>query len=218
MLIAPLNAWLQRARADSSRARQLCAQLAGQSLAIEVRGAPLVLLLSAEPEALRAELVAPEAATAATLTLSGGLIGLLTALRVDVQELVHRGQLGFSGDQSLAAPFQELLRLLRPDLEQQLTRVVGPVPAHYGLRGLATFASWGRTAIGSLLRTGGEYFAHESRDLVPRAEAEGYLAGAGELRTRVAAAEQRLARLEAQLGIVTGAPVAGVRRDAAGRA
>lgn len=199
MITKPLNAWFERARADSPRAQQLCAQLAGQSLAIEVIGAPFALLLTAQAESLAAELVAPAAADAATLRVSGGVIGLLTALRADVQELVNRGQLGFRGDQSLAAPFQELLHLLRPDLEAQLTRVFGPVPGHYATRGLAHLASWGRAAVGSLLRTGGEFLAHESRDLVPRAEAEGHLESVGELRARVAAAEQRVAQLEARL-------------------
>jgi ubiquinone biosynthesis protein UbiJ len=208
MLTAPLNAWFERARADSPRAQQLCAELAGKSLAIEVIGAPFALLLRAQPGALTAELVAPAAADAATLSLRGGVIGLLTALRADVQQLVDRGQLGFRGDHALAAPFQELLQLLRPDLEAQLTRAFGPVRGHYATRGLAGLASWGRSAIGNFLRTGGDFLAHESRDLVPRAEAEVYLEGVTELRNRVAAAEQRVANLEAQLAATAGEPAA----------
>ena len=199
-LTTPLNAWLDRARADSPRAQQLCAGLAGKSLAIEVIGAPFVLLLTAEADALTATLVTPEVADAATLSLRGGVIGLLTALRTDVQQLVDRGQLGFRGDHALAAPFQELVGLLRPDLEAELTRAFGAVPGHYAVRGFASVASWGRAALGSLLRTGTEYLAHESRDLVPRPEAEDYLEGVTSLRQRVNAAEQRIVELEARLG------------------
>lgn len=208
-LTAPLNAWLDRARADSPRAQQLCATLAGKSLAIEVIGAPFALLLTAEADALTATLVAPEVADTASLSLRGGVIGLLTALRADVQRLVDRGQLGFRGDHALAAPFQELVGLLRPDLETQLTRAFGPVPGHYAVRGLAGLANWGGTAVGSFLRTGTEYLAHESRDLVPRAEGEAYLEGVTALRQRVNAAEQRIAGLEARLGAPSAATAPG---------
>ncbi|MFM2288624.1 MAG: hypothetical protein RL684_1767, partial [Pseudomonadota bacterium] len=140
MLTAPLNDWLERARADSPRAQGLCAQLAGKSLAIEVIGAPLALQLVAEPDALRASFVPCEQADAASLSLRGGLIALVTALRGDAQPLVERGQITMRGDEALAAPFQELLRLLRPALETPLARLLGPVPGHYVARGLAAFA------------------------------------------------------------------------------
>jgi ubiquinone biosynthesis protein UbiJ len=205
-ITSPINAWLQRARADSPRAQQLCGQLAGKSLAIEVIGSPWALLLTVEAEALTATLVAPEAADAASLSLRGGLVGLITALRADVQRMVDRGQLGFRGDHALAAPFQELVGLLRPDLETQLTRAFGPVPGHYAVRGLESIAGWGRAAVDSFLRTGSEFLAHESRDLVPRPEAEGYLEGVTALRLRVNAAEQRIADLEARLATLPGKP------------
>jgi len=204
MLTAPLNGWLDRARADSPRAQELCAQLAGKSLAIEVIGAPLALQLLAEPAGLRASFVPVHSGDGASLSLRGGLIALVSAMRGDVQPLVERGQITFHGDETLAPPFQELLRLLRPALETPLARLLGPVPGHYIASGLVGLAGWGRKAASSLLRTGGEFLAHESRDLVPRAEAEVHFQGVDALRAQLATAEARIAALEARLASARG--------------
>jgi ubiquinone biosynthesis protein UbiJ len=204
MITAPLNDWLDRARADSPRAQELCAQLAGKSLAIEVIGSPLALQLLAEPTGLRASFVPVYSGDNASLSLRGGLVALVTALRGDVQPLVERGQITFHGDESLAPAFQELMRLLRPALETPLARLLGPVPGHYIASGLAGLAGWGRKAANSLLRTGGEFLAHESRDLVPRAEAEVHFQGVDALRAQLAAAEARIAALEARLASARG--------------
>jgi len=204
MLTAPLNDWLDRARADSPRAQALCEQLAGKSLAIEVIGAPVALQLLAEPAGLRASFVPVYSIDNASLSLRGGVIALVTALRGDVQPLVERGQITFRGDETLAAPFQELMRLLRPALETPLARLLGPLPGHYIAQGLVGLAGWGRKAASSLLRSGGEFLAHESRDLVPRAEAEVHFQGVEALRGQLAAAEARIAALEARLASARG--------------
>ena len=76
-------------------------------------------------------------------------------------------------------------------------------------------AGWSRAAGDSLARNAADYLAHESRDLVPRAEAEGYLAGVEALRAQAAAAEARLARLTERVEAL--APAATARAVPAGK-
>ena len=82
---------------------------------------------------------------------------------------------------------------------QDSARDRGQLPAHFTARTLQTLGEWGYAAGASLARNGADYLAHESRDLVPRAEAEQYLGGVGQLRNRVEAAERRLAQLALRL-------------------
>jgi len=45
-------------------------------------------------------------------------------------EPLRRGTVEIRGDVEIAEKFQELLRLLTPDLEEELALLVGDVPAH----------------------------------------------------------------------------------------
>jgi ubiquinone biosynthesis protein UbiJ len=73
---------------------------------------------------------------------------------------------------------------------------------------------WGRAAGESVARNAADYFAHESRDLVPRAEAESLFASIEALRSQTTAAEARLARLVARVDAATA--VAAVEPAASG--
>jgi ubiquinone biosynthesis protein UbiJ len=193
MILASLNRALQRATAESARAQQLCHELEGRSLRVVVTGSPwTVLLLCADglPQLLVDD---PRAADA---TVRGGAISLLAMLREDSRAVIQRGAVQIDGDAELAQRFSELAALLRPDPEHQTARLIGPVPAHLLARGAQGLAGWGRHAIDAVLRNGAEYLAHESRDLVPRAEAEHLLRGIEQLRERVDRLDARLAEAD----------------------
>ena len=93
--------------------------------------------------------------------------------------------------------------LLPPDIEAAIAQVAGRVPAHLATRAFLLFASWGRAASESVARNTADYLAHESRDLVPRAEAEGYFSGVEGLRSAVTRAELRVAQLAERLATLT---------------
>ena len=60
-------------------------------------------------------------------------------------------------------------------MEEELSRLLGDVPAHQ-LGGLARSAlGWLRRGVRTSADNLAEYLAHERRDLVPRAEAQGFL-------------------------------------------
>src|SRR4029077_3483031 len=80
------------------------------------------------------------------VTLRGSAAALLAMAFGDARAVVERGGASLAGDEQLAQQFQELARLLRPDLEQALGSVVGRMPAHLAARTLRSLLDWGRAA------------------------------------------------------------------------
>jgi ubiquinone biosynthesis protein UbiJ len=109
--------------------------------------------------------------------------------------VIRRGAVTISGDAQIAEQFRELALLLRPDVEEELSRLIGDTPAHQALRFVRAATGFGERAARTGVRNIAEYFAHESRDLVPRAEAEDFYRGVERLR-------EQLDRLEARTTLI----------------
>src|SRR5258706_15238317 len=182
----PLNGLLDRALAASPRARESCLALEGRPLLISATGMPVQLLLTASGGSLRGEGLPNHAGdSTADVTVSGSPLALLTLARGDSEAALANASLSFSGDEQLAQQFRELARLLRPDFETLLGRVLGRMNAHLAVRAVNRLSDWGRAAGATLLRNSADYLAHESRDLVSRAEAESFLGGVETLRSHL---------------------------------
>jgi ubiquinone biosynthesis protein UbiJ len=206
MLEAQLNGYLARALDRSPRARELCHLLDGRRLRVLIDGVPGALCMKVADGTLHATHERSDAATgagAADVTIRGSPLGLLALAGAEASETVMRGSASVEGEESLAQQFQELARLLRPDIEAGMGKFVGRMPAHLAARAFTLLAGWGRAARESVMRNTADYLAHESRDLVPRAEAEGHFSGVDALRSEVARAEARIAKLAEQVTALT---------------
>ena len=188
MLSETLGNLLNRGLPRSVRARQLTAELAGRSLALEVRGLGR-LRLESNGAVLT---VTGGGSAAADAGLAVGPLGLLALAGAGAQAAVQRGEAVLSGDAEIAGKFRELLTLLKPDPEEELALVLGDVPAHQLARLTALAAAWGARAADSLWRNTADYLAHERADLVPRHEGEQFLKGVDALREDVDRASARL--------------------------
>ncbi len=187
MLTATLEQLLNRGLPRSPRARQLCASLAGRCVAIVVPGV-VRLRLSSTGQTLA--LTRDEAPAEAVI--SGGLLSLLALTRESAQAVIQRGALSITGDGELAQSFSELVQLLRPDPEEELSLLIGDVPAHQLGRLARLAASLGVRAADTTLRNLAEYWAHERSDLVSRNEGEQFLRGVDALREGVDRLQARL--------------------------
>ncbi len=202
MLEAPLNGYLARALARSPRARELCQSLDGRNLRVLIDGVPGALCVKAAGGALQATHERSDGATGAAtadVTVRGSPLGLLALAGAEASETVMRGGASLEGEEALAQQFQQLARLLRPDIEAGVGKLIGRMPAHLAARALALLAGWGRDARESVMRNTADYLAHESRDLVPRAEAESHFSGIDALRSELTRAEARVEKLAEQL-------------------
>ena len=98
------------------------------------------------------------------------------------EEVIQRGDVTIRGDAEIAQKFRELAMLLKPDVEEELSRLIGDTPAHQALRFVKLATGFGRRAAETSVRNVAEYLAHERGDLVPRAEAEDFYRGVERLR------------------------------------
>ena len=114
MLSLTLENLLNRGLPRSPRARTLCAQLAGRSVAVEMRDITRLHIASTG-----LTLALTRGDTPADATLSAGPFGLLSLLGPAAQNALQSGAVAIGGDAEVAAKFQELLKLLRPDLEEE---------------------------------------------------------------------------------------------------
>jgi len=199
-LLAPFESLLNRNIAASTPARAILKTLAGRAFAIEV-GTPLGGRL------VRLRLLAGEAGLSvatgdepADASVSGTPLALASLLGSRTPGTIRAAGVTIGGDAEIAQSFEKLLGYARPDLEEEIARLAGDVPAHYlagAARGAVDFA---RRARDSFARNLGEYLTEESRDLLPAAELEVFLGEVDRIREDVDRAESRLALLEATLG------------------
>ena len=189
MLTAIIENVLNRGLPRSPRAQQLCAELAGRSIAIEVHAMMRLLV-----ESTGATLRITRGDTAADAVVVGGPFGLLALGGDSLEALLQRGVVQIRGDGELAQKFRELALLLRPDLEEELSLVVGDVAAHQIGRFGRLARGWTRKAAATSVQNLAEYLAHEARDLVPRNEGDQLLRGVDALREDV---DRLAARIDA---------------------
>jgi ubiquinone biosynthesis protein UbiJ len=178
---------LNRGLPRSPRARQLCAELGGRSIVIAIRDIAQ-LRVTSSGQTLGIVLVGTEA----DATLTGGPLSLLELAGPSAQAVLQRGDVSITGDSEVAEKFRELLKLLRPDLEEELSLLLGDVPAHQLGRLARGSGRWARRAASVTLQNLAEYLGHERADLVPRNEGEQFLRGVDALRESVDRLQARL--------------------------
>lgn len=193
MLTQRIEAALNAQVRASPRAAELLAQLAGRRLVITARYTPWQLSVRSDGIAL---LLSRDASGASDAAISGTPINLVALGGNSPEAVIRRGDVTIEGDAQIANQFRELGALLRPDLEEELSRLVGDVPAHQlGLVARQTL-EWLRRSARTTTSNVAEYLAHERRDLVPRAEADDFLHGVDKLREDVDRLEARIAQLK----------------------
>ncbi len=191
MLASVLENLLNRGLPRSGRARQLCAELEGRRFAVE---APALARIVIESTGGGVRIRRGEESADASIV--GGPLSLVLVGGGLSSEPLARGAVEVRGDAEIAEKFQELMRLLSPDVEEELSLVVGDVPAHR-IGQLARGAlGWTRGAAATLWRDLGEYASHERGDLVSRPEGEVFLHGVDAVREDVDRLAARLEQLE----------------------
>jgi ubiquinone biosynthesis accessory factor UbiJ len=187
MLTATIENVLNRGLPRSPRAQALCAELAGRRICVEIEDISRVLV---ESTGVSLKIVSPVSAEALSqsppdATIAGGPFGLLALTGTAPEAVLQRGAVRIEGDAELAQKFRELALLLRPDVEEELSLVLGDVPAHQIGRFARAAFGWTRKVASTTVHNFAEYLAHERQDLVPRNEADRYLRGVDTLREDV---------------------------------
>jgi ubiquinone biosynthesis accessory factor UbiJ len=197
MLTQAIENLLNRNLPRSPRAGDLAAALRGKTVRIEARGLGWVVFVESLGTSLRLSKASGRAPDA---EISGNLMSLGALAGTHPEEVIRRGEVTIRGDAELAQKFRELAMLLKPDVEEELSKLIGDTPAHQALRFVRGIAGAGRRAASTQVRNVAEYLAHETRDLVPRAEAEDFHRGVERLREDLDRLEARAELLERDVG------------------
>jgi len=198
MLTQAIENLLNRNLPRSPRAADLAAALRGKSVRIDARGLGWVVFVESLGTSLRLSKASEREAEAG---ISGSLMSLAALAGTHPEEVIRRGDVSIRGDAEVAQKFRELAMLLKPDVEEELSKLIGDTPAHQALRFVRGLAGAGRRAATTSVRNAAEYLAHESRDLVPRAEAEDFYRGVERLREDLDRLDARAQRLESSTGV-----------------
>lgn len=195
MLLERLEDVLNRNVAESRQALALARALDGRRVSLVVTGTPVELHFRAEGGRLA---VTPRAEGTADATLSGTPIALLALAGPRAEGAVRGGGVRIEGDAEVAEKFRDLLSHARPDVEEELARVVGDVAARNVANAARGVLEFGRRAARSFAGSVSEYLQEEGRDVPTHTEMEEFLSDVDRLRDDVERAEARLARIEAR--------------------
>lgn len=191
--LASLEAVLNRNLDDSVESADAAKRLEGRTLRLAIstlfsvragiHGGRLILSRGDETEA-------------ADAVIAGSAFALMNLMTAATANPGSSAAVQVRGDAEVANRFRDLFKLLRPDIETEVSRFIGDVPAH----GLARFASaafkWSRRAVSSSRANIAEYLQEESRDLVNKTELAEFLSGVDQAREAADRADARLTLLE----------------------
>lgn len=188
----PVASLLSRNIRETTPALELCREMDRTIVAINVSNTGLAAWFIVSDDAVN---ITGNCDDEPDVIVTGSLFTLASMAGQSGEEAIRDGSLELSGDARKAQQFQRLLSLARPDIEEELSNVVGDVAAHrLGeiARGVGRWSRDARTTMGANIR---EYLQEESGDVPSRDEVERFAADVDTLRDDVERAAARLNRL-----------------------
>jgi ubiquinone biosynthesis protein UbiJ len=201
--LAAIEALLNRGVHASMQATALARRLGGTALRLDIEGMASIRisvlggrlsLIGAGP--LDSQAGEPGARAVADATIAGSPLALL---RLAEGSASRGAGVSVSGDAEIANSYRELLVLARPDFEEELSRLIGDVPARRLSQFAARTVEWAVRARRTAGENIAEYLQEESRDLVNKPELDEFLQGVDMVRETADRVDARIARLEQRL-------------------
>ena len=197
--LASAEAVFNRNIAVSTKAAALAKRLEGTSLQIDVDG---ITRVRASALGGRLALLAGDDSPADAV-IRGSAPALMQMLKAGAPAAQMRSSVQIRGDAEIANLYRELIAAARPDLEEELSRWVGDMPARHLSLLAKSVRTWARRARRTAGENFAEYLQEEGRDLVAKTEVEEFLRSVDVLRDGVDRLEARLKAIERR---VTGMP------------
>jgi ubiquinone biosynthesis protein UbiJ len=214
--LAAVEALLNRGIESSMQAIAIARRLDGTALRVDVEGlAPIRASITGERLALTAADPSRESTGSERVdaTIEGSPLGLLQLAGAGAgrEDARRRGsgtaahtpapaaRTAVRGDAEIANSYRRLFSMARPDMEEELSRVIGDLPARRLSQLAKQTAAWARKARRTAGENIAEYLQEESRDLVNKPELDEYLQGVDAVREAADRVEARIARLEQRL-------------------
>jgi len=192
-LLQPLATLANRQIRMKTPARELAEELQGRVVGVRLKNTALAMYFHVADGEIS---VTGDFDGMPDAVITGSLLTLAQMAGQSGESAVRDGSLELAGDAALAQSFQRLLWHARPDIEEELSGVIGDVAAH-GLGDLArSVTDWSRAARSTIRQNLSEYLQEESRAVPTRYEADRFRGEVEAMRDDVARLEARVKRLE----------------------
>ena len=191
-VLRPITRILNRNIGETTPARELCERLDGTTVAVRVRDTALAMYFEISNGVIA---LTTDSDSDPDILITGSLLTLARMAGSSGEEALRDGTLQITGDVRTAKAFQELLDCAKPDIEEELSSLIGDAAAHRlgsFARGVGSWSRDARSTMGSNIR---EFLQEESRDLPSRYELERFTEQLDALRDGVARLEARFDRL-----------------------
>jgi len=191
-LLRPLVALINRQIHATTPARELCEEISGKVIAVRVSDSALATYFHIKDAGIT---MTGRYASEPDVVISGSLLSLAKLATPSATEAIREGSVELHGDARVAQSFQQLLRYARPDIEEELSSLIGDSAAH----SLGVFArrarAWGENVRETMQQNISEYLQEESRAVPARDEIDAFRHDVQTLTDDVARFEARLNRM-----------------------
>lgn len=191
-LPSPLIAAINHLLGQSAWARERLMPYAGHQAGIELP--PFRAAFSIAADGSIAAPAIAEGADAADLEVSISLPAATPFLALQGKDAVMHA-VRVEGSAEFAAALGFVVRNLRWDAEEDLSRLVGDIAAHRMVSGTRDLVAWQQQAARNFAENLAEYFTEEQALVAPRAALADFAAEVDRLRDDVARLEKRVQRL-----------------------
>lgn len=193
LLLRPFEALLNRNIAASTAAKSLCQRLDAKVLALHVDGVPLNIYCKSVGDRMK---LATSYEGTPSATLTGTPLAFMRLVGPQPEAAIRGGSVHIQGDAEVAQTFSELIKHTRPDLEEELSRLIGDVAAHQVGTAARSVLDFAQRAASTFAQNVSEFLQEESRDVPSRTEADEFIAGVDKVRDDVERLEARIADIE----------------------
>ena len=131
------------------------------------------------------------------IVIKGGLLAYVRSATASVRGSANPDQLlEISGDAHSVAVLRDFLRSLQLDFEEQLSSLIGDMPARQAGNQIRSFAEWAEQVGQSIAVNTGEYLTEEKQLLVARPRIDRFLIAVDQLQNDTERLASRLGMLE----------------------
>lgn len=194
-LLRPVAAMINRQINAKTPARKLCEELDGRIFALRVPDTALAMYLTVDAGSVN---LSGTYVDDPDVVATGSVISIARLAGPAADDLIRDGAVDIKGDAVIASQFRRLLRYGQPDLEEELSAVIGDVAAHSVGEFFRGVSDWTRGASATMQQNIGEYLQEESHAVPGRHEAVEFRTDVNSLRDDVARFEARLKKFEAR--------------------
>jgi len=191
--LRPVAGVLNKNIRATTPAQELCKKLDGTVVAVRVQNTSLATWFVVHDDCLE---LTTECDAEPDLAITGSLITLARIAGEPGVSALRDGSLELTGDAQLAYDFQQLLAYAKPDIEEELSGVVGDVAAHRLGEIARGISNWTRNASSTMGANIREYLQEESREAPSRYEVDRFADNVSTLRDDVDRLEARINQLQ----------------------